>query len=251
MAINEVAPDLYRISTYVPEINLQFNQFLVKDDEPLLFHTGMRNMFPIVRDEVARVIDPAQIRWIGFSHFESDECGALNHWLQIAPQAQPVCSVVGANVSVNDFSERPAHAMADGDVLTTGKYRFRFLHTPHVPHCWEAGLMFEETQRTFLCSDLFTHPGNVEAQTTSDVVGRFKQGLINDLQGVFANAYPYSSQTDDTLRRLAALEPRTLALMHGSTFVGDGKRAIEDLAIAMREVLGSGSPQVATTANVQ
>ena len=111
--------------------------------------------------------------------------------------------------------------------------------------------MFEETRRTFLCSDLFTHPGNVEAQTASDVVGRFKQGLINDLQGVFANAYPYSSQTDDTLRRLAALEPRTLALMHGSTFVGDGKRAIEDLAIAMREVLGSGSPQVATTANVQ
>lgn len=238
MAIDEVGPDLYRISTYVPEINLQFNQFLVKDDEPLLFHTGMRGLFPVVREEVARVLEPSKIRWIGFSHFESDECGALNDWLRIAPQAQPVCSIVGANVSVNDFSERPAHAMADGDVLTTGKYRFRFLHTPHVPHCWEAGLMFEETQRTFLCSDLFTHPGNVEPQTNSDVVGRFKQGLINDLQGVFANAYPYSKQTDDTLRRLAALEPKTLALMHGSTFVGNGKQAIEDLAIAMRDVLG-------------
>ena len=251
MAIDEVAPDLYRFSTYVPEINLQFNQFLVKDDEPLLFHTGMRNMFPIVLDEVARVIDPSQVRWIGFSHFESDECGALNYWLQIAPQAQPVCSVVGANVSVNDFADRPARALADGEVLTTGKYRYRFLHTPHVPHCWEAGLMFEETQKTLLCSDLFTHPGNVEAQTNSDVVGRFKQGLINDLQGVFANAYPYSSQTDATLRRLAALEPRTLALMHGSTFVGNGKRAIEDLAIAMREVLGDESQQLSTTANVQ
>ena len=251
MAIDEVAPDLYRISTYVPEINLQFNQFLVNDDEPLLFHTGMRGLFPAVRDELARVIEPSKIRWIGFSHFESDECGALNDWLRIAPRAQPVCSIVGANVSVNDFSERSAHAMADGDVLPTGKYRFRFLHTPHVPHCWEAGLMFEETERTFLCSDLFTHPGNVEAHTNSDVVGRFKAGLVNDLQGVFANAYPYSSQTDKTLRRLAALEPKTLALMHGSTFVGDGKRAIEDLATAMRDVLGDDCQQSPTSAHDQ
>ncbi len=243
MAIDEVGPDLYRISTYVPEINLQFNQFLVKDEQPLLFHTGMRKLFPIVREEVARVIDPSKIRWIGFGHFESDECGALNDWLQIAPEAQPVCSIVGANVSVNDFSQRPAHAMADGEVLSTGKYRYRFLHTPHVPHCWEAGVMFEETQSTLLCSDLFTHPGNVEAQTTSDVVGRFKEGLINDLQGVFANAYPYSTNTDHELRRLAALRPRTLALMHGSTFAGDGKQALDDLAIAMRDVLGSGSEQ--------
>jgi flavorubredoxin len=114
MAIEEVAPDLYRISTYVPEINLQFNQFLVRDDEPLLFHTGMRSMFPLVLDEVARVIEPSLIRWIGFSHFESDECGALNEWLQVAPEAQPVCSLVGAMVSVNDFSLRPARAMTDG-----------------------------------------------------------------------------------------------------------------------------------------
>ena len=239
MAIEEIAPDLFRISTYVPEINLQFNQFLVRDDEPLLFHTGMRNMFPVVRDEVARVIEPSRIRWIGFSHFESDECGALNDWLQIAPEAAPVCSLVGALVSVNDFAQRPARAMADGEVLTTGKHRFRFLHTPHVPHCWEAGLMFEETQSTLLCSDLFTHQGNVESQTTSDVVGRFKQGLIGDLEGPFANAYPYSSKTDDTLKRLAALKPRTLAIMHGSSFIGDGQQALDDLAIAMREVLAT------------
>ena len=239
MAIEEIAPDLFRISTYVPEINLQFNQFLVRDDEPLLFHTGMRNMFPLVRDEVARVIEPSRIRWIGFSHFESDECGALNDWLQVAPEAEPVCSFVGALVSVNDFAQRPARAMADGEVLTTGKHRFRFLHTPHVPHCWEAGLMFEETQSTLLCSDLFTHQGNVESHTTSDVVGRFKQGLIGDLQGPFANAYPYSSQTDDTLKRLAELKPRTLAIMHGSSFIGDGKQALDDLATAMREVLAN------------
>ncbi len=239
MAIEEVAPDLYRISTYVPEINLQFNQFLVRDDEPLLFHTGMRGMFPLVRDEIARVIEPSRIRWIGFSHFEADECGALNEWLQIAPEAEPVCSLVGAMVSVNDFAQRPARAMTDGEVLITGKYRFRFLHTPHVPHCWEAGLMFEETQSTLLCSDLFTHQGNVEPQTSSDVVGRFRQGLIAEQQGPLANAYPYSPQTEDTLRRLAALMPKTLAIMHGSTFTGDGERALKDLATAMREVLAN------------
>ena len=239
MAIDEVAPDLYRISTYVPEINLQFNQFLVRDDEPLLFHTGMRSLFPVVRDEIARVMEPSRIRWIGFSHFESDECGALNDWLQVAPEAEPVCSLVGAMVSVNDFSQRPARAMTDGEVLVTGKYHFRFLHTPHVPHCWEAGMMFEETQSTLLCSDLFTHYGNVEAHTTSDVVGRFRQDLLREQQGPLANAYPYSSQTEDTLRQLASLTPRTLALMHGSTFIGDGKRALDDLATAMREVLAN------------
>jgi flavorubredoxin len=239
MAIEEIAPDLFRISTYVPEINLQFNQFLMRDDEPLLFHTGMRGMFPVVRDEVARVIEPSRIRWIGFSHFESDECGALNEWLEVAPQAEAVCSVVGALVSVNDFAARPAHAMADGEVLSTGKYRLRFLHTPHVPHCWEAGLMFEETNGTLLCSDLFTHQGNVEAQTTSDVVGRFRAGLINDQQGTFANAYPYTPQTGETLGQLAALNPRTLAIMHGSTYRGDGKKALEDLATAMYEVLAN------------
>lgn len=239
MAIEEVAPDLFRVSTYVPEINLQFNQFLIRDDEPLLFHTGMRGLFPIVREEVARVIDPSLIRWIGFSHFESDECGALNDWLEIAPQAKAVCSFVGALVSVNDFAARPAHAMTDGQVLSTGRYRFRFLHTPHVPHCWEAGMMFEETQGTLLCSDLFTHQGDVESRTSSDVVGRFKAGLIGDQQGPFANAYPYTAQTGETLRRVAALNPRTLAIMHGSTFIGDGKQALEDLATAMHEVLAN------------
>ncbi|HVQ36169.1 MAG TPA: hypothetical protein VMS31_01465 [Pyrinomonadaceae bacterium] len=237
MGIEEVAPDLFRISTYIPEINLQFNQFLLRDDEPLLFHTGMRSLFPLVRDEVARVIEPSRIRWIGFSHFESDECGALNDWLRVAPQAEPVCSQVGALVSVNDFADRPAHAMNDGEVLNTGMYRLRFLHTPHVPHCWEAGLMFEETQGTLLCSDLFTHQGDGEPKTTSDVVGPFKAGLIGDLQGLFANAYPYTAQTGETLKSLAALNPRTLAIMHGSTFVGNGKQALEDLATAMHDVL--------------
>lgn len=238
MAVEEIAPDLYRISTYIPEIDLQFNQFLVKDDEPLLFHTGMKGLFPVVREEVARVIDPSLIRWIGFSHFESDECGALNEWLAVAPAAEPVCSLVGALVSVNDFSARPARALQNDETLATGKHRFRFLHTPHVPHCWEAGMMFEETQKTLLCSDLFTHNGDVEASTASDIVGRFKHDLIEGQKGPFADAYPYMPRTDETLKRLAALQPKTIAVMHGSSYVGDGQRALEDLATALRETLG-------------
>lgn len=239
MAINEIAPDVFRISTFVPDFNLQFNQFLIKDDEPLLYHTGMRGLFPIVREEVSKIIDPAKIRWIGFSHFESDECGALNDWLEIAPEAEPVSSFVGAMVSVNDFSIRPARAMNDGESLETGKHKFRFLHTPHVPHCWEASLLFEETNKTLLCSDLFTHSGDVEAFTTSDIVGRFKEDLIVGEQTPFAGAYPYSNKTDEQLKKIAALEPKTLAVMHGSSFSGNGKAAIDDLASAMKEVLGS------------
>lgn len=238
MAVTEIAPDLYRISTYVPDFNLQFNQFLVKDDEPLLFHTGMKGLFPTVLAEVKKIIDPAKIRWIGFSHFESDECGALNDWLEVAPAAEPVCSLVGALVSVNDFSLRPAHAMTDGEILKTGRHEFRFLHTPHVPHCWEAGMMFEETNKTLLCSDLFTHSGDVESVTSSDIVGRFKEDLIVGEQGPLAQAYPYSAKTDEQLKRIAALEPRTLAVMHGSSFSGNGSLAINDLATAMRDVLG-------------
>jgi flavorubredoxin len=241
MAIEEIAADLYRVSTYVPEFDLQFNQFLVRDEEPLLFHTGMRGLFPAVREEVARVVEPSLIRWIGFSHFESDESGALNEWLAVAPRAEAVCSLVGALVSVNDFAARPARAMRDDEVLTTGKYRFRFLRTPHVPHCWEAGLLYEETSGTLLCSDLFTHNGEVEPVTSSDIVGRFREGLIAGQQSAFADAYPYTARTAETLGRLAALKPRTLAVMHGSSFVGDGAGALRDLADVMREVLGGGS----------
>ena len=141
----EIAPDVYRISTYVPEANLQFNQFLVKDDEPFLYHTGMRWIFPVVREAVARIVKPEAIRWIGFSHFEVDECGALNEWLMIAPNAQTVCSKVGALVNLNDFANRPPRGLAADEVFGTGKYRFRFRPTPHLPHGWDAGVFFEET----------------------------------------------------------------------------------------------------------
>jgi flavorubredoxin len=237
VAINEIAPDLYRISTYIPEINLQFNQFLVKDDEPLLFHTGMKVLFPSVLEAVRSVIDPSSIRWIGFSHFEADECGSLNEWMQLAPNAQPVCSLVGALVSINDFAIRPARGMTDGELLETGRHRFRFVQTPHVPHCWEAGLLFDDTDRTLLCSDLFHQNGDLEPRTESDIIGRARQTLVDYQAGPFANYMPYTKQTDGILQRLADLKPRTIVPMHGSAYAGDGERAVRDLAGVMREVL--------------
>jgi len=237
--INEIAPDMYRISTFVPEINLQFNQFLVRDEQPLLYHTGMKGLFPIVRDAVATLIDPATIRWIGFSHFEADECGALTEWQTLAPEATAVCSFVGKMVSVDDVvARRPAQALADGEVFSTGKHRFRLLHTPHVPHCWEATHLFEESHGTLLCSDLLHQNGAVEPSTSADVVGRFRQTLVDYQQGPLANYMPYTPYTDSTLQRLAALKPHTLAAMHGSTFVGDGAKALTDVAQVLKEILG-------------
>ena len=236
--VTEIAPDTYRISVFVPEFNLQFNHFLVKDDEPLLFHTGYRGYFSEVREGVASVMDPSRIRWIGFSHFESDECGALNKWLEIAPDAQPACSDLGAAVSVNDFSIRPPKGMADGEVLSTGKRRFRLCRTPHLPHGWDAAVLFEETSETLLCSDLFHQVGKVEPLTESDVVGRSRDAMREYQGGILADYAPYTHYTDKTFQRLAALKPKTLAIMHGSSFAGDGERALHDLAVVFKEIFG-------------
>lgn len=238
-SINEIAPDVYRICTYVPEIDLQFNQFLVKDDDPLLYHTGMKSMFPRLIETVGKILDPSSIRWIGFSHFEADECGALNEWLEAAPLAEAVCTFVGAMVSVNDFATRPAHIMKSDDVLSTGKYRYRLHPTPHLPHGWDAGMLFEETQRTMFCSDLFHQVGDVEPSTESDVIGRFRDTLRQYQAGPFSNYMPYTHNTDRFLAELAALKPKTLAAMHGSSFVGDGEKALLDLGPVLKEPLGS------------
>jgi flavorubredoxin len=235
--VSEIAPDVYRITTFVAQFKLQFNQFLVKDREPLLFHTGMKGMFPGVRDAVAQIIDPATVRWIGFSHFESDECGSLNEWLQTAPNAQPLCTVVGALVNVSDYAARTPRWILPKDVLDTGKYRFRFYPTHHLPHAWDAGMLFEETNQTLFCSDLFLHGGDVEPLTESDVVQKARKALI-DFQGTqLMNASPYTLKTERLMRELADLKPKTLAIMHGSSYRGDGGKALLELAPVMKEVL--------------
>ena len=225
--IDEVAPDLYRISIYAERFDLQFNHFLVRDDEPLLFHTGMRGMFPQVREALATVIDPATLRWISWSHFEVDECGALNEWLAAAPQATPVVGVVGAMVNAGDFSNRPPRALAPDERLETGRHRFQFVPTPHLPHGWDAGVLFEETDRVLLCSDLFHQLGDVEPITTTDITGRYRHAVETYQQSpVLMDYVPYTDNTTRQLAKLAALQPRTLAAMHGSTFVGDGASAL-------------------------
>jgi flavorubredoxin len=236
--VTEVGPDLYRISVFVPEFDLQFNHFLVKDEEPLLFHAGLKAMFPELREALGKLMDPTRLRWVSFSHFESDECGGLNEWLAVAPQAQAACSELGAMVSVNDFTGRPAKGLADGERLVTGKYRFRLCRTPHLPHGWDAAVLFEETQGTLLCSDLFHQTGDVEPLTTADVVGRSQEAMRQYQAGVLADYAPYTHYTDQLFQKLAALRPRRLAVMHGSSFEGDGTQALHDLAVAFRQTFG-------------
>lgn len=174
--ITEIAPDTYRISTYIPEFGLGFSQFLVQDDEPLLFHTGPKAMFPIVHESVSKILDPAAVRWIGFSHFEADECGSLNEWHEAAPHATGVCSMVGKLVSVDDFAPKnPAKGMVDGEKFSTGSHTFRFLHTPHVPHNWEAGLLFDTATGVLFSSDILHQNGDVEPLTSNSVTDRARQ----------------------------------------------------------------------------
>lgn len=242
--IDEIAPDLYRLSTYIAKINLQFNQFLVTDDEPLLYHTGLRGMFPQVRDAVASVVDPARIRWISFSHFEADECGSLNEWLALAPHAEPVCGVIGAMVNINDYTGGRARVMGTGEVMATGRHRFRFLETPQVPHAWDASLLFEESGGTLFCSDLFLQNGELCPLTEEDVVKPALQSLLAYEAGPLPHAYPYASWTDDTLQMLAGLRPKLLAIMHGSSYSGDGERALRELAAMFAATLGGAEKMV-------
>lgn len=236
--VTEIAPEVFRFSTLHPDYGIQFNQFLVRDDEPFLMHTGFRKMFPATLEGVASVLDPARLRWIGFSHFESDECGALNEWLRIAPRAQAVCSLVGAMVMVNDFADRPARPLQDEEVLAIGRRRLRFLSTPHVPHGWDAGLFFEETDRTLFCSDLFFHGGDPEPLTESDLVGRARAAILEGIAGPMPKDMPFTPYTESTLRRLAELRPAALAVMHGSAFRGDGRAALLGLSAVIKELLG-------------
>jgi flavorubredoxin len=235
ITVDEIAPDLFRLSIYVPSIDMQFNHFLLRDEEPLLFHAGLKALFPALREGVASLIDPTKLRHVAWSHFESDECGALNDWLQLAPQAQPVCTFVGKLVSVDDFSIRPACGLTANDVLSTGKYRYRFYPSPHIPHGWDAGVLFEETRKTLFCSDLFHHFGNVAAVTSSDLIEPTRKAMQQMQQGPLAGYMPYTRQTDGVLRSLAGLHPETLAVMHGSSYIGQGSRLLIDLAGVVKE----------------
>jgi flavorubredoxin len=236
---SEIAPDVYRISVFVPEINLQFNHFLIKDDEPMLFHTGMKQMFPLLMEAVSKIIPPSHIRWIGFSHFEVDECGALNDWLQEASNAKGVCSEAGALLNMTDFAIRPVLAMKDNAILKTGQYTYRFIRTPHLPHGWDAGIMYEETNRTLLCSDLFHQNGDVVNLTDKDILGAYKNAILEYEKGPLMGYTPYTNNTSKLLNTLAELKPKTLAVMHGSSFNGDCHKALIELNLVMKEIWGN------------
>ncbi len=226
--VAEIAGGIYRLSTFVPEIaapaGFTFNQFLVLADDPLLFHCGLRSLFASVSAAAARVVPLERLRWITFGHVEADECGSMNQWLAAAPRAQVAHGVVGCMVSLNDLADRAPRALADGEVIDLGGKRVRHLDTPHVPHAWEARVLYEETTGTLLCGDLFTHVGDGPPLTHDDVVG--PAGAAEDM----FRASCLTPDTAPTIRRLAELRPRTLALMHGSSFAGDGATALRALA---------------------
>jgi hypothetical protein len=234
----EIAPSIVRISTFHPTFGIQFNQFLVMDDEPMLIHTGMRRMFDATVAGVREVMDPARLRWIGFSHFEPDECGALNEWLALAPAASAVTGTVGAVVMLADYADRSPRVVADGEAVAIGRHRMRYLATPHVPHGWDAGLWFDETSRTLFCSDLGFQPGDPPPLTGEGLIPAVREAVLEGAKGPLAHDVPYTHETDGVLRRLAALEPTTLAIMHGSSYRGDGAARLCDLADVLRDALG-------------
>jgi len=225
--VDEVAPSVYRISTPVTILpgGFSFNQYLVVDDQPLLFHTGPRRMFPLVREAIAAVMPVERLRYVAFSHVEADECGSLNDLLAAAPQAEPLCGGIAAMVSVNDLADRPARALADGETVSLGGKRVRWLDAPHLPHGWECGYLFEETTGTLFCGDLFTQPGAEHVPvTTGDILGP------SEAMRLAMDYYAHAKDTRGLLEKLAATKPKTLACMHGSAWSGDGGRLLLDLA---------------------
>ena len=230
-AIDEIADGIHRIHTPVALPDGQrfsFNQYLLVDDEPLLFHTGPRRMFALVREAMAAVMPVERLRHVAFSHTEADECGSLNEWLAVAPQAAPLCSTIAAMVSIGDLADRPPRALADGERLVLGRHTVQWFDTPHVPHGWDSGLLMDTTTRTFFCGDLFTQGGDRDAALTdADILGpseAFRAPL---------DYFAHAPQTTATLERLAREQPRTLACMHGSAWQGDGGALLRHLAEAV------------------
>ncbi|MFL6606255.1 MAG: MBL fold metallo-hydrolase [Steroidobacteraceae bacterium] len=230
--VHEVADGIYRINTPVALPGgvgqFNFNQYLIVDDDSMVFHTGPRQLFPLVREAICSVLPIERLRFIGLSHFEADECGSLNSFLAAAPQSVPVCSQLAAMVSIGDFADRAPRALADGEELALGRHRVRWFDTPHMPHAWECGLMLDVSTRTFFCGDLFTQGGPADvALTESDILGpseAFRAPL---------DYFAHTPQTPAILERLARENPTTLACMHGSAWRGDGARLIRELSAAL------------------
>ena len=228
--VAEVARGIYRINTAIDIPGgppFSFNQYLIDDDEPLLFHTGPRRLFPLVREAIATLLPPETLRWIAFSHVEADECGSLNEWLAVAPSAQPLCSSIAALVSVTDLADRPPRGLADGETISVGDHKLRWFDAPHVPHGWECGFLGDETTRTLFCGDLFTQPGRGQtALVETDILGpseAFRAAL---------DYYSDSKRARPIIEKLAAFEPDTLACMHGSAWRGHGGALLMQLADA-------------------
>lgn len=229
--VHEIADGIYRISTPVtiPAAGgFTFNQYLVVDDEPLLFHAGPRQLFPLVHEAVASVMPVARLRWLAFSHLEADECGALNRWLSAAPHATPACSAVGAMVSIGDLADRAPRPLEDGERLVLGRHVMQWLYTPHLPHGWDCGFMVEEHTATLLCGDLYTQGGaDLPALTTGDILGP-SEAFRREME-----YYAHTPRTRELLERLAGTGPTTLACMHGSAWQGDGAALLRALADAL------------------
>lgn len=232
--INEIAPDVFRLTTFVPEVaapaGFSFNQFLIRDDEPFLFHTGMRGLFPLVSEAIAALIEPSDLRWISFAHVEADECGAMNCFLALAPRAQVVHGQLACAVSLDDLCDRPPLAMDDGGVLELGSRRMRFVPTPHVPHNWESGLWFEETTSTMFVSDLFGQTGRTAPITSDDIVERALEAEAG------FRSIPPGEHLTSSLHTLAEIAPSTLAVMHGASFNGDIATAFADLGTGLADL---------------
>lgn len=222
--VAEIAPSIYQLTTYIPEPDFSFNQYLVDADEPLLFHCGGRALFPLVRQAVASVIPVERLRWISFGHVESDESGSMNEWLAVAPNAEVMHGALGVMVSLNDLADRPPRALVDGEVVDLGGKRVRWIDTSQVPHGWESGLIYEETTGTLLCGDLFTRTGAYAPSSDADIVGPAAAA-----EDIF-HATALTPSTAPVIRRLAALGASTLAPMHAPAYPGDGATALDALA---------------------
>jgi len=226
--IDEISSGIYRISTPVPPEAMPggftFNQYLIVDEAPLLYHTGPLKIFSLVREAVASVISVSSLRYIGFSHFEADECGTLNDFLDLAPDAEPLCSQVAKMVSIDDIAIRPARALADGEEMSLGSHVVRWIDTPHFPHSWECGHLFEKTTQTLFCGDLFTQGGHEHPPLTSEDILSTSEAMRNEMD--------YFSHTRNAIEladKLAASAPRILACMHGAAWQGDGAGLLREL----------------------